>query len=84
MGGYKPEFQSIPDNYYPLNNIEVFKYVTFVVSIILGSLAIMIAFLFWCTDGGLNSYAIVWSVLFLLFVVVLMILFYVGGRNRIK
>ena len=84
MGAYKPTFEGIPEDYYPLTPGQVVKYIIFVVSVIVGTLAIMIAFMFWCTKGGLTAYAIIWSIIFLVFVVVLMVLFFIGGRGRIK
>jgi hypothetical protein len=44
----------------------------------------MIAFLFWVLNTGLESYTVVWSIVFLCFALMMMILFYYGGKNRIK
>jgi len=44
----------------------------------------MIGFLFWVTSGGLEGYIIAWSIVFLCFVVIMIILFYVGGKSRIR
>lgn len=44
----------------------------------------MIGFLFWILRGGLEGYTIVWSIVFLVFVLLMMILFYIGGRARIR
>ena len=84
MGAYKPTFEGIPDDYYPLTTGEVVKYTLFVVGIIGVTLGIMIGFLFWITEGGLESYIIVWSIVTCVFVVLMIILFYVGGKNRIR
>ena len=83
MGSYKPAFEGIPEDYYPLTTEEVIKYSIFVVSIIGGTLGIMIGFLFWITQAGLNDYVIIWSIIFLVFVVIMMVLFFIGGKNRI-
>ena len=84
MGAYKPSFEGIPEDYYPLSTQEVLKYTIFVVSIISGTLGIMIGLLFWVTGSGLNTYIVVWSIFFLVFAVVMMILFFIGGKGRIK
>jgi len=62
----------------------VFKYTLFVVGVIGGSLGMMIGLLFWITGRGLAGYTIVWSIVTLCFVIVIIILFYVGGRKRIQ
>jgi len=51
--------------------------------VIVGALGIMIGFLFWAING-LSNYIIVWSIVTLCFVIAMIILFYVGGRRRIK
>lgn len=84
IGAYKPTFEGIPDDYYPLTCGEVVKYTIFVISIIGVTLGIMIMFLFWCTLGGVTTYIIIWGIVILVFVVILMILFFIGGKNRIK
>jgi len=62
----------------------VIGYTIFVFGIIAGTLGIMIGFLFWVTSGGLEGYIIAWSIVFLCFVVIMIILFYVGGKSRIR
>lgn len=49
-----------------------------------GALGIMLGFLFWVLNGGLVGYTIVWSIVFLVFTMMMMILFYIGGRGRIR
>ena len=44
----------------------------------------MIGFLFWIQRGGLEGYTIVWSIVFLVFTLLMMILFYIGGKDRIR
>jgi hypothetical protein len=51
--------------------------------VIVGVLGIMIGFLFWVING-LSDFIIVWSIVTLCFVITMIILFYVGGRRRIK
>jgi len=53
LGAFKPKFQGIPEDYYPLTGEEVLKYSLFVIGIIGGVLGIMIGFLFWVLRGGL-------------------------------
>jgi hypothetical protein len=84
MGAYKPAFSGIPDDFYPLTGCEVVKYALFVLGIIGGVLGIMIGFLFWIIKGGLDGYIVAWSVTTLAFVLIMIILFYVGGKTRIK
>lgn len=84
MGAYKPTFEGIPDDYYPLTACEVLKYAIFVIAIIGSALGMLIGFIFWAINGGLANYILVWSIVILLFVVIMMILFFVGGKNRIR
>jgi hypothetical protein len=83
MGAYKPDFQGIPEDYYPLTNCEVLMYSIFVITVILTTLGIMIGFLEWIIHASLNVYTIIWGIIFLVFVIVMMILFYIFGRKRI-
>jgi nitrate/nitrite transporter NarK len=84
MGAYKPKFEGIPEDYHPLSCCEVVGYVIFVVGVIGGSLGFMIGSLFWVTNHGLEESIQVWSIIFLLFTLFLIIAFYVGGRMRIR
>jgi hypothetical protein len=62
----------------------VIKYSIFVIFIIGATLGLMIAFLFWVLNAGLTGYIICWSVVFLAFVSIMIVLFYFGGKGRIK
>lgn len=53
IGAYKPHFAGVPENYYPLNCKEVTIAVFILIFVILGSLGIMIGFVFWVEAGGL-------------------------------
>lgn len=44
----------------------------------------MIGFLFWVTKAGLEGYTIVWSIVYLCFVTFMIVLFYIGGKGRIR
>jgi len=44
----------------------------------------LIGFTFWTKAGGLEGYIIVWSIVAIVFTIVMMILFYVGGKGRIR
>lgn len=60
------------------------KYSLFVIFIIGAGLGIMIGFLFWVLGAGLEGYTIAWSAVFLVFVALMFMLFYFGGKSRIK
>ncbi len=53
------------------------------VGVIGGVLGIMIGFLFWAING-LGNFIIVWSIVTICFVITMIILFYVGGKRRIR
>lgn len=53
MGAYKPTFEGIPEDYYPLTCSEVCLYAIFVIAVIAGTLGMMIGFTFWTRAGGL-------------------------------
>ena len=38
----------------------------------------------WIVIGGLETYTVVWSIIFLVFVVVMLILLNIGGTQRIR
>ena len=84
MGSYKPHFKGIPDGYYPLSTWEIVMYAIFIVLIVGAGLGIFVGFLFWVLNGGLNGYVIAWSIVFLVFTILMIFLFYVGGKSRIK
>lgn len=59
-------------------------YTIYVVAIIGSTLGMLIGFTFWTKAAGLEGYIIVWSIVAIVFVIVMMILFYVGGKGRIR
>lgn len=59
-------------------------YSAYVLLLIGGVLGIMIGFLYWVINKGLEQFVQVWSILFLIFASLLIIAFYVGGRTRIR
>ena len=58
--------------------------VLFVTSISGGGLGILIGFLYWNMATGINSFVLVWSIVLVVFVVVMFIGIFIGGRARIK
>ena len=44
----------------------------------------MLGFLFWVLNSGLTGYTIAWSVMYLVFVAVMIILFWIFGKSRIR
>ena len=52
------------------------------ISAIVIALGIMIGFIFWVLDGGLEVYVIVWISILLAFVAFAIAMFYTGGKNR--
>lgn len=84
MGAYRPHFEGIPDEYYPLTTCEVIMYSLYVLLLIGGVLGIMVGFLFWVTNLGLTNYIIAWSIIWLFFAALSIIAFYVSGKGRIR
>lgn len=62
----------------------MFKYSLFVLGVIGGVLGIMIGFIFWVINSNLKVYVNIWSAILLGFVVLMIILFYTGGKDRIR
>lgn len=83
IGGYRPHFEAVPADYYPLSCLEVFYYSVAVILAIGIGLGILIGFIYWVLATGLNTYVIVWVVIFLVFVVIMFVLLYFGGKDRI-
>ena len=44
----------------------------------------MIGFLFWVLNNGLTNYTIAWSIMYLVFVAIMIILFWIFGKSRIR
>ena len=84
MGAYRPKFEGLPEDYHPLGCCEIIGYTIFVLGVIGGSLGFMVGSLYWVTRNGLEQSVQVWSIIFLLFLLFLIIGFYVGGKTRIR
>lgn len=84
MGSFRPRFVGLPEEFYPLTCCEAFMYVIIVIITIGVVLGIMIGFIFWITNKGLVNYTIVWSIIFLVFVMFMIIAFYFGSKGRIR
>lgn len=84
MGGFKPKFEGVPDDYYPASWGDIVLMVLFVVFVVLGSLGIMIGFLYWEMASGISSFVLVWTMVLIGFMVIIFIGIFVGGRARIK
>lgn len=84
IGSFKPKFVGIPEDFVPLTSTEGFLYAMIVLLTIGSVLGIMIGFMFWITRHGLTDFAAIWSAIFLAFVVIMIIAFYFGGKNRIR
>lgn len=82
MGAYKPHFAGVPENYYPLNCKEIAISAFILVFTIGAVLGIMIGFLFWVQAGGLEGYVIAWVAVLIAFIVIMLVLFYWGGKRR--
>ena len=64
--------------------MEVVKYSIFVGGVIGVTLGIMIGFVFWVLNSNLRDYVNIWSAILLAFIVFMIILFYFGGKDRIR
>jgi hypothetical protein len=84
LGAFKPKFAGIPENYFPLTCSEALLYSLIVFLTIGGTFAIMIGLLFWVTTKGLSDFVTVWSIISIMFILILIPAFYVGGKGRIR
>lgn len=82
IGAYKPHFAGVPENYYPLNCKEIAISVVILVCTIGFTLGLLIGFVKWAELRGLDSYIITWVAVLIAFVVLMIILFYLGGKTR--
>jgi hypothetical protein len=57
LGVYKPHFEGIPEDYYPLNCKEIIYYSIVVFLTIVFGLGVLIGFIYWVLDTGLNLYS---------------------------
>lgn len=84
MGSFRPRFAGIPEEFYPLTCCETLMYMIIVVITVGTVLGLMIGFLFWITNNGLVNFTIAWSIIFLVFVLLMVIAFYFGSKGRIR
>jgi hypothetical protein len=82
IGAYKPHFAGVPESYYPLKKIEIFCAFLILFLVIGSTLGILAGFIYWVVNRGLDSYIIAWVTIFLVFFVAMLILFYIGGKQR--
>ena len=84
LGAFRPKFQGIHEDYYPLSTSETLLYSLYVIALIGSVLGIMIGFLFWVTNINLTNYVVVWCIVFLVFLSFLIVGFFINGRGREK
>lgn len=84
LGTHKPHFEGIPESYYPLTTCEIIKYGIFVAIAMLWGIALLAGFIQWVLSTGLQNYVEIWVILFLIFLVIAIVAFYIGGAARIK
>jgi hypothetical protein len=84
MGGFKPKFQGVRDDYYPATTCEIISVVLLVSFICIGSLGMMIGFLYWEFAVGIKSFVDVWIIVLCVFIGLLFIGIYFGGRSKIS
>lgn len=82
IGAYKPHFAGVPANYYPLTCKEICFGILILIFVIAFNLGVLIGFIFWVQAGGLEGYVIAWVAVGLTFVVLMLILFYRGGKQK--
>jgi hypothetical protein len=56
LGAFKPKFETIPDDYFPLTTAEAIAYAVVVAVTIGAVLGLMIGFLYWITIKGLTGF----------------------------
>ena len=84
MGGFKPRFEGVPDDYYPASACDIILMVLFVVFIVLGGCAVLIGFLYWEMARGISEFVLVWSIVLAVFIALMFLGIFLGGRARIK
>jgi hypothetical protein len=84
LGAYKPHFAGIPDDYYPASTCDVVVMVLFVTLMILGGVAIMIGFLYWDLAVGTKNFVTVWVIVDCVFIGVLLVSIFFGGKARLR
>jgi len=84
MGGYKPRFEGVPDDYFPASHCDVCLVVLFVTTLCLAGCAILIGFLYWEMAIGISLFVLIWAIILIVFLSSLFIIIFVGGRARIK
>jgi hypothetical protein len=84
MGGYKPHFEGVPEDYYPASSCDIILMILFVTFMIAGILGVMIGFVYWELAVGTRSFVNVWVIVLCVFVGVMFVTVYFGGKVRIK
>lgn len=83
MGGYKPHFKSYPADYYPSSACDVVLMAIFVLFVVLGSLGIMVGFLYWEFAVGIKSFVDVWVIVHCISIGLMLIGIYFGGSQKL-
>lgn len=84
MGGFKPRFEGVPEDYYPASACDIILMVLFVTVIAVGGCGVLIGFLYWEFARGISEFVLVWSIVLIVFVALMFVAIFVGGRSRIK
>jgi hypothetical protein len=84
LGAYKPRFSSMPEGYYPSSLCDKLLLVVFLLITCIGSLGMMIGFLMWDFEIGCERFAFIWTIVMVVFVVVMFLGIYFGGNMKIS
>lgn len=84
MGAYKPHFASMPEDYYPTSICDMVLLVLLLVLTIGGSFGALVGFLVWDFQIGTSTFVLIWSIILVVFLVVMFVSIYFGGKSKLR
>jgi hypothetical protein len=84
MGAYKPHFSPMPDNYYPTSVCDIILIVLFLLLIVGGGFGATVGFLIWSFQIGNSMFVLIWSIVLIVFLVVMFVGVFFGGKSKLR
>jgi hypothetical protein len=83
LGAFKPHFNPMPDDYYPNSVCDIILVVLFLIVTVGGTFGILIGFIFWDLQIGNPQFVLIWSIVLVVFLVLMFIAIFLGGKTKL-
>lgn len=82
LGSFKPRFEGRPEGYWEVSNLDLAIGIPLLLFIIVCMLAINVGFMAWIINTGTAQFALVWSIILLIFIGPFFFFSYYCSRNK--